>query len=55
MAMRRTRLFEELITDLIMRGGHADTNACSWAAISGTHLKATKTTPVQDFFWLTDG
>ncbi|KAJ4298806.1 hypothetical protein N0V88_003843 [Collariella sp. IMI 366227] len=32
------RMFEELITDLIMRGGDADTNACFAGALLGGHL-----------------
>lgn len=34
----RARLFEELITDLIMRGGDADTNACFAGALLGAYL-----------------
>jgi hypothetical protein len=34
----RTRLFEDLITDLIMRGGDADTNACFAGALLGGYL-----------------
>ncbi|KAK4097027.1 ADP-ribosylglycohydrolase, partial [Parathielavia hyrcaniae] len=34
----RTRLFEHLITDLIMRGGDADTNACFAGALLGGYL-----------------
>ncbi|KAK4119771.1 ADP-ribosylglycohydrolase [Parathielavia appendiculata] len=34
----RTRLFEILITDLIMRGGDADTNACFAGALLGGYL-----------------
>ncbi|AEO67622.1 uncharacterized protein THITE_2116497, partial [Thermothielavioides terrestris NRRL 8126] len=34
----RTRLFEELITDLVMRGGDADTNACFAGALLGGYL-----------------
>ncbi|KAL7929691.1 ADP-ribosylglycohydrolase domain-containing protein [Trichoderma chlorosporum] len=32
------RIFERLITDLIMRGGDADTNACFAGALLGTYL-----------------
>ncbi len=34
----RSRVFEELITDLIMRGGDADTNACFAGALLGGYL-----------------
>ncbi|KAH6649508.1 ADP-ribosylglycohydrolase-domain-containing protein [Chaetomium tenue] len=34
----RTLLFEQLITDLIMRGGDADTNACFAGALLGAYL-----------------
>jgi hypothetical protein len=34
----RSRLFEDLITDLIMRGGDADTNACFAGALLGGFL-----------------
>ncbi|GAB1317064.1 ADP-ribosylglycohydrolase-domain-containing protein [Madurella fahalii] len=34
----RSRLFEDLITDLIMRGGDADTNACFAGALLGGYL-----------------
>ncbi|EAQ92077.1 hypothetical protein CHGG_00312 [Chaetomium globosum CBS 148.51] len=34
----RTFLFEQLITDLIMRGGDADTNACFAGALLGAYL-----------------
>jgi len=34
----RSRLFEELVTDLIMCGGDADTNACFAAALLGAFL-----------------
>jgi ADP-ribosylglycohydrolase len=34
----RTRIFEDLITDLIMRGGDADTNACFAGALLGGYL-----------------
>ncbi len=34
----RTRVFEDLITDLIMRGGDADTNACFAGALLGGYL-----------------
>jgi ADP-ribosylglycohydrolase len=34
----RTRMFEDLITDLIMRGGDADTNACFAGALLGGYL-----------------
>lgn len=34
----QSRLFEELITDLIMRGGDADTNACFAGALLGSYL-----------------
>lgn len=34
----RSRLFEELITDLVMRGGDADTNACFAGALLGGYL-----------------
>ncbi|KAK3290195.1 ADP-ribosylglycohydrolase-domain-containing protein [Chaetomium fimeti] len=34
----RTILFEQLITDLIMRGGDADTNACFAGALLGAYL-----------------
>ncbi|KAL1835892.1 hypothetical protein VTJ49DRAFT_5913 [Mycothermus thermophilus] len=34
----RTRVFEELITDLVMRGGDADTNACFAGALLGGYL-----------------
>lgn len=34
----RTRMFEELITDLVMRGGDADTNACFAGALLGGYL-----------------
>ncbi|KAK4244527.1 ADP-ribosylglycohydrolase-domain-containing protein [Corynascus novoguineensis] len=36
--LERSRLFEELITDLIMRGGDADTNACFAGALLGAYL-----------------
>ncbi|KAL2255962.1 hypothetical protein VTK26DRAFT_2420 [Humicola hyalothermophila] len=34
----RSRMFEELITDLVMRGGDADTNACFAGALLGGYL-----------------
>ncbi|KAK0610941.1 ADP-ribosylglycohydrolase-domain-containing protein [Immersiella caudata] len=34
----RSRLFEELVTDLVMCGGDADTNACFAGALLGAHL-----------------
>jgi ADP-ribosylglycohydrolase len=34
----RSRVFEDLITDLIMRGGDADTNACFAGALLGGYL-----------------
>ncbi|KAK3898973.1 ADP-ribosyl glycohydrolase [Staphylotrichum tortipilum] len=36
--LERSRLFEDLITDLIMRGGDADTNACFAGALLGGYL-----------------
>ncbi|KAK4206956.1 ADP-ribosylglycohydrolase [Rhypophila decipiens] len=37
-SLARSNLFEELITDLIMRGGDADTNACFAGALLGAYL-----------------
>ncbi|VBB81622.1 Putative protein of unknown function [Podospora comata] len=34
----RSRLFEELITELVMKGGDADTNACFAGALLGAYL-----------------
>jgi ADP-ribosylglycohydrolase len=36
--LHRAGLFEELITDLVMRGGDADTNACFAGAVLGGYL-----------------
>lgn len=36
--LARSKIFEELITDLIMRGGDADTNACFAGALLGAYL-----------------
>ena len=36
--LAKDKLFEELITDLIMRGGDADTNACFAGAVLGAYL-----------------
>ncbi|KAM7191972.1 ADP-ribosylglycohydrolase [Naviculisporaceae sp. PSN 640] len=36
--LTRSTMFEELITDLIMRGGDADTNACFAGALLGAYL-----------------